>query len=89
MSIRICLSAASTGFDDETDYDAWVAYVTGHVCEACDLPDTTEVDGGQFVGGPGVDLIYRANEEQEEAIRRWLSIDGWDAFCSISAEVTS
>ena len=39
------------------------------------------VEQGRFGGEPHEDIIRGASEGDEETIRAWLSVTGWEAFC--------
>lgn len=83
--IRIVLTAANMGPNaTEADYDTWAAYVTSHVDEACGV-DVATVDQ-QHYGHGGEDEISGGSEEQRNTVRRWLSVDGWEAWCAHAAE---
>lgn len=81
MGISIRLTAANMGDVTEADFDAWARYVTEHVDEACGV-EVAEVDQFAFVGGHGRDEVRGATSEQRETIQRWLSSEGWEAFCA-------
>lgn len=81
--ISITLSSANLGNQStEADFDAWAAYVNEHIDEALGL--VTEVDQFAFTGRgfEAEDRIDGATDEQAEEIERWLSNEGWEAFCS-------
>ena len=85
-TIKITLSAANMGPEStEEDFDAWTAYVNEHIDEALGI--TTEVEQAGFTGRTAIaeDVISGATEEQAEAIRGWLSVNGWEAFCAASS----
>src|SRR5262245_48987827 len=81
--IVIKLSAGNMGITTERqDYDAWTAYVRGHVEEALDLGDApvTVQQYRWLEAGRASDEITGATDEQEDAIRDWLLHAGWDAW---------
>jgi hypothetical protein len=79
MAIKIILSSAAMGDVDELDFGCWARYVAERIDEATGV-EVAEVDQQRF-GEAGEDQISGATEEQRETLRRWLSVDGWDAFC--------
>ena len=79
--IKITLSAANMGDVDEMDVDCWNGFVSDEIDAAVGF-EVAVVD--QFPWGrpmPGEDAIEGATEEQVEAIRQFLSVDGWARFC--------
>lgn len=80
MAIKITLSSAAMGDVNEADFDAWARYVAEHVDEGAGI-EVAEVDQMRF-GEAGEDGIIGATTEEREAIRTWLSVDGWAAFCA-------
>ncbi len=81
MTIKIMLSAANMGPQTtEADFDAWAGYVCNHIDEAMGF-EVADVDQFRFIGGAGGDRIDGASDEQREAIRSWLAVAGWEAFC--------
>lgn len=80
MAIEITLSSANMGDVDETDFDVWTAFVGDRLQDALDLNGTVVLDQFRF-GEAGEDRIVGATPEQKEAIRGWLSVTGWEAFC--------
>lgn len=82
--INVTLTAYNMGSEaTEADFDAWASYVAEHIDEALDL--TVEVDQHGFPGGPAEDTIQGATSDQRDEIRRYLAVDGWEAFCSSMA----
>lgn len=82
-TIRIALSAANMDPNaTEADFDAWATYICDHIDEATGL--VCEVDQAAFTGrgAEAEDRIEGATDEQREAIRGWLSVTGWEAFCA-------
>jgi hypothetical protein len=77
--IRITLSSAAMGDVSEADFDAWASYVTEHVNEGAGV-EVSEVDQQRF-GDAGEDRIEGATLAERDAIRTWLAVTGWDAFC--------
>ena len=81
--ILITLSAANLGpHATEADFDAWAAYVAKHIGKALGIE--AEVDQYAFTGSGAAaeDCVGGSTAEQREEIRRWLSVDGWEAFCA-------
>lgn len=79
--IKITLSSANLGAEaDEAFFDAWAAYVAEHCAEACGVPDV-EVDQQTF-GDAGEDRVSGATSDERAAITTWLSVDGFEAFCT-------
>ncbi len=82
MSIRIVLTAANMGPDaTERDFDAWATYVVEHIDEALGF-EVAELEQHPFRSGPATDTIEGASDEQREAIRGYLGVTGWEAFCA-------
>jgi hypothetical protein len=79
MAIEIVLSSANMGDVDETDFDLWRRFVAGRIDDAMGF-EVEAVSQRRF-GEVGNDCVYGGTEEQREAIRSWLSHDGWDEFC--------
>jgi hypothetical protein len=82
-SAAVRLTAYNTGFTEEADFDAWVAYVTEHIEEAVGFP--VEVDSFAFTGrnaGGARDEVTGATDEQAEAIRDALSNSLWEQACA-------
>jgi len=80
-TIKITLSSAAMGdMTDDRDFDLWARYVTENVTESTGV-EVAEVDQYRF-GEAGEDAITGADEDERETLRRWLSVDGWEAFCS-------
>jgi hypothetical protein len=80
-TIWITLSSANMGDNvDERDFDLWAKYVAETIDEAVGF-EIHEVDQARF-GEAGEDWITGATAEETEIIRRWLAVDGWEAFCS-------
>lgn len=86
--IKITLSAANMGpYATEADFDAWAAYVDEHIGEATGL--ACDVEQAGFTGRTAIpaDEIDAPTNEQAETIERWLSHEGWGAWCaSMSAQ---
>jgi hypothetical protein len=81
--IVITLTAANMGPNaEEPDYEAWADYVTRHIDSAMGfvVEDVDRIRWGRPM--PAEDAIDGATEDQAGAIQRWLSNEGWDAFCS-------
>jgi hypothetical protein len=77
------LTAYNTGFTDETDFDAWIAYVAAHIDETVGFD--VEVDAFAFTGrnaGGEHDEITGATDEQEIAIKEAISYTLWDQGCA-------
>lgn len=86
-AIKITLSAASMGPNaTEADFDAWATYVAEHIEHVVDSTESVRVDVDQTAfSGPNAepeDLVDGATDEQRETIRRYLSTDRWEVFCS-------
>lgn len=79
--ISITLTACNMGDVTEADFDAWHRYVCDHIDEALGF-EVHEVDQHPFANGPAKNTISGATDEQEEAIREWLSHGGYEAFCA-------
>lgn len=78
--IKVTLSSANMGdMTDERDFDLWARYVAETIDDATGL--TVEVDQARF-GDAGEDVISGATEDERETLRTWLSVTGWEAFCS-------
>lgn len=88
--IEITLSSANMGNVDEIDFDLWTRFVTDKIDEAMGF-EIASVDQQRF-NDPGDDEVtfrgpWRADdtgnelEAKRDAIRSWLSHEGWDAFC--------
>jgi hypothetical protein len=81
MMIRIWLSSAQIGdMADERDFDLWARYVSETIATATGIA-VDEIDQGAF-GATGADSISGGTEEQRQELREWLSVTGWEAFCS-------
>ena len=78
--ISVTLTAAHMGNVDETDFDLWTKFVTENIDEALGF-DVHDIEQGRFPCGAGADVITGATQEQRDAIRAWLDVDGWNAFC--------
>lgn len=74
--ITVTLSSANMGDVDETDFDLWARYVADNIEDATGIECQIE----QHRYGEGEDEIEAYGEERE-TLRRWLSTDGWNAFC--------
>lgn len=80
MTIRIWLTSGNMGdMADERDFDLWARYVRENISESTGI-EVDEVVQARF-SDSGEDSIYGAAEDQRDTLRRWLSIDGWEAFC--------
>ena len=92
MTISITLTAYNMGNDaTEADFDAWAAWVAANIDEALGL-DISAVDQFPFRSTRNAqadDEVSGATEEQESAIKGWLSSDGWEAWCASTAAVAS
>lgn len=78
--IQIILSSANLGdMTDERDFDLWARYVAETIDAATGL--VCEIDQAAF-GDAGADQIRGATDDERETLRRWLSVDGWEAFCA-------
>jgi hypothetical protein len=84
--ISVTLSAANMGDQaTEADFDKWAAFCAEHLPTLSGLESATvEVDQFAFTGrgAEAEDKISGANEEQRETIKRFVSVDGWDSFCT-------
>lgn len=77
--IVIALTATNMGPANlAEDFDAWHNFVCNNIDDALgfNVCDVTQANAGSE------DRIEGATEEQREAIRRWLAVDGWETFCS-------
>ena len=81
MAISVTLTSANMGDVDECDFDAWASFVCDSIDDAVGF-EVAAVDMHAFGRGPGRDTVSGASEEQEAAIREYLSVTGWDAWCS-------
>lgn len=82
-TIKITLSAANMGPNaTEADFDAWASYVAANIDEALGID--ADVDQAGFTGRTSIpeDQVTGGTEEQNESVCRWLSVDGWNAFCA-------
>jgi hypothetical protein len=79
--IKIQLTAYNMGEVDEADYDAWARYVVEHIDAGVGF-EVDEVSQHRFVGGPAEDTIMGGTDKQRAAIREWLDVTGWEAFCA-------
>jgi len=85
MSITIRLSSANLGSEgDEELFDAWAAFVTEHVGVGVEVH---AVEQRRF-GEAGEDEITGGTEEDREAIRQWLSVEGWNQFCESTSAIS-
>lgn len=81
MNISITLSAANLGTEATVaDFDAWHSYVCEHIDAAVGF-EVHEVEQAAFESGDA-DHVSGATDEQREAVRAWLSNEGWEAFCA-------
>ena len=81
MTIRIWLTSANMGdMTDEHDFDLWARYVRENISESTGI-DVAEMNQARYSDG-GEDSVYGANEDEREALLRWLRVDGWEAFCA-------
>jgi hypothetical protein len=80
--ITVKLSAYHTGFSDEADFDAWIAYVDSHIDEAVGFD--VDVNAFAFTGRASgfEDEVTGGTDEQQEAIREAVSHSLWDQACS-------
>lgn len=79
-NIRLVLSAATMGDDvDEVDFDLWTRFVCENIDQAVGF-EVHEVEQAGFMTG-GVDSIVGGTDEQRAAIKSWVAVTGWDAFC--------
>lgn len=81
--VQITLSAAALGPEaDEAFFDAWTSYVNEHIDEA--LSVDAEVEQAGFTGRTAIaeDIVRGADGDLRDAIREWLSVTGWEAFCA-------
>lgn len=84
--IIVKLTTANMGPNaTEEDYDAWMAYVCTHIDEAVGFT-VDVVDMFSVLWDAGSDRVAGATEEQKETIQRWLSNEGWEAFCTQGKE---
>lgn len=85
-SLKIILTAYNMGPETtEADFDAWAAYVNEHVDAV--VGETVQVEQFDFNAGQSKDRIEGATYEQRETLRRWLAVDGWEAFCASAKPV--
>lgn len=85
MAIQVILTAYNMGADaTEADFDAWASFVAAHIDEAVGC-EVASIDQAPFRGAPARDGVSGATDEQECAIRRWLSHEGWEIFCAQAA----
>ena len=75
----VTLTSYSTGFEDEADYDAWIAYVAAHIAEHVGF--AVEVDACSFARPEFEDTVVDATPDQEASIREAVSYSLWDAGC--------
>jgi hypothetical protein len=76
------LTAYNTGFSDESDFDAWVAYVTAHLEAHVGFP--VDVDAFAFTGrnAGGAEDEIGGTDRECEAIREAVSVSLWDQACA-------
>lgn len=87
MAIKITLTAYNMGSETtEADFDAWAKYVAENIDESMGF-EVESVDQFPFRGGPDKDAIEGGTGEQRVAIRDWLSVIGWEAWCSLPAGI--
>ncbi len=65
----------------EDDFDSWAQWVADHITEAIGI-EADEVEQYPWGRGPDEDRVTGVDEDTTEAIRRWLSVEGWEAFCA-------
>lgn len=78
-NINVVLTAANMGDVDEVDFGLWTKYAADMLPAL--VGEEVDVEQHRFSGGPDRDTITGGTEEQREAIRTWLSVTGWEAFC--------
>lgn len=78
-TIEIVLSSANMGDVDEDDFDIWAGYVADEIDAAMGF-EVKAVDQQRF-GESGEDIVTGGSAEQRAAVRQWLKVGGWDAFC--------
>ena len=82
MAIEIVLSSYNMGDNvDEVDFDLWARFVRAHVAEV--LGVNVECVEQQRFGEGGDDVVVGGTQEERDAVRLWLSVDGWEAFCGV------
>lgn len=85
MAISIVLTAYNMGSEaTEADFDAWAKYVGEHVEEACGIK-LESLDQYPFHSAHtahDTDRVSGGGNEDNEAVRRWLANEGWEAFCA-------
>jgi len=83
----VTLSAYSTGFADEADFDGWVDYVADHLEEECAFGDDVEIDvdafafSGRNTGGNNDEIDTDSDDEARETIEEALRTL-WDNGCA-------
>ena len=79
--ISVTLSSANMGPDaDERDFQAWQSWVCDKIDDAMGFV-VDDVDLHRF-GDGAEDTVIGGTEEQRAAVKRWLSVEGWEAFCA-------
>jgi hypothetical protein len=75
----VTLTSANMGDVTEADFDAWAAWVNERIDDVAGCPVNVE----QFRFGSGnVNAVSGLDDAAWEAVQRWLSGEGWDAFCA-------
>lgn len=87
-TIKLLLSSAHMGdAADEDDFNRWAIFVGKNVTKSTGI-HIAEVIPLRF-GSAGEDQIVGANATQRDVLRRWLSVDGWEAFCASTPDEKS
>jgi len=87
ITYTVKLSAYSTGFADEADFDAWIDYVNEHIEEECAFGDDVTIDvdafalSGRGAGGGHDEIDTDDDDEAREAIEEALRTL-WDNGCA-------
>lgn len=74
----IVLTSYDTGFESESDFDAWTDFVCSHIDEKCGF----EVDIDLRSFGRGTGDTYLGSEGEVETMREAMR-DLWDGFCAL------
>ena len=79
MTPSVTLSAYTTNFTSETDWDAWVQFVTYNIDAACGFE--VDVSAAPMSRGSAEDKVAADSNDEEQTIKEAIQ-RLWDDFCA-------